>query len=265
MIVGARNSHKGRTELRGSGHALRLDNEANDQTEASLPHLDRNRADRSSEVRRDPKLAESLGVYEFLLRDQSPLSQDAVNLMKRLHMSSRPRFTAYLGRRQKRPLRSVAVGFFAVVWLAIVVSIVVGIPPVHSALVKASPFLHSIRLSTLIIPLVALGIMVLGVSCVRIATTKYTIAKGRVQIETGLLARSARNLELWRVERVDLHKSLPNRLTGDGTLVFTVRGEPKPILLTGLARGRALEEIRQQLMNLVFALRSNQMVKGIIQ
>jgi hypothetical protein len=66
------------------------------------------------------------------------------------------------------------------------------------------------------------------------------------------------------VQDVQLRRSFLNQLTGDGTLVLAVLHETEPILVTGIARGERLDEIFQQLLNLVFTLRSSKTVQGII-
>jgi hypothetical protein len=74
------------------------------------------------------------------------------------------------------------------------------------------------------------------------------------------------NVELWRVEDIELRQNALQRLTGDGTLVFKVaRGDPKkPLEVTGVARGQALRDLHQKLLNLTFLMRGNPVVKGII-
>ena len=98
-------------------------------------------------------------------------------------------------------------------------------------------------------------------------TTEYTIDKGRLQITWGIFRRATTNIELLRVRDVTLSKSFINRLTGDGTLFFMFdRGGPmRNTFVKGLTRGRMLEEIFSQLLNLVSMLRSNSNSKGIIQ
>jgi tetratricopeptide (TPR) repeat protein len=230
---------------------------------------DRTNGDEPSDAPTDSRVAEYLGVYEFLLQDKSPLSRHAVALINALHITARPRFIAYLGRRPKHPsrspLRSVVIAIGGLAWLAWMIYLVGGASDGQSKLAHAHIRIEPSQIASLMAISIGLGAMVVCLCGIRIATTRYTLARGRVQIEAGLFARSARNVELWRVERVDLHQSLINRLTGDGTLVFAVRGEDRPLLITGLVRLPALETLRQQLMNLVFALRSNPMVKGIIQ
>jgi hypothetical protein len=106
--------------------------------------------------------------------------------------------------------------------------------------------------------LVWLLLVYVGVRMVRI-----TIQKGRVQIKEGILFRRLSNLELWRVSDIELQRTFLNLLTGDGTLVIGLHHGGK-LTVRGLARGTQLEDMYQKLLNLVFLLRSNPLVKGII-
>jgi hypothetical protein len=66
-------------------------------------------------------------------------------------------------------------------------------------------------------------------------------------------------------------------MTGDGTLVLTLTFDPygehrrwrhrgvSVVKVPGIAQGAQLKELYQSLLNLVFLLRGNPIVKGIIQ
>jgi tetratricopeptide (TPR) repeat protein len=123
---------------------------------------------------------------------------------------------------------------------------------------------------------VVLGVVSLGIVpallYVRARSTTVTIAQGRLQIRTGILARRLKNVDLWHVREVTLERTFVNRLTGDGTLVLQV--DPRRSIqgangdeleLVGIARGKRLEQIYQGLLNVIFLLRSSPLVKGFIQ
>jgi len=119
------------------------------------------------------------------------------------------------------------------------------------------------------------------VNLLRVMTTNITLARGRLQIERGILSRRLISLELWRVRNLELDRSLFNRMTGDGTLVFTAFPEAVPghggrrelrktanlshLEVSGFAHGDDLKTTFQKLLNLTFLLRANPVVKGIIQ
>lgn len=209
-------------------------------------------------------VAGTLGIYEYLTRDESPLSQQTVHLIDQLTMSARPHVIAYAGRRSQHPLPGklrVLRALLVVLWA---LALLLQVPSARTA-AGGPAGLHTQALAVMVtVTLLVVAIPAL-LYLVFAWTTRYTLVRGRLQVETGLLSRNIRTVELWRVARMELHRSLLNRITGDGTLVITIRDEQRPLLVTGLKRGRELEAVRQQLMNLVFALRGNPMVKGIIQ
>ena len=84
-------------------------------------------------------------------------------------------------------------------------------------------------------------------------------------MEKMLFAQDAKSTELWRVKQIDMHRSIPNLLTGDGTLILTLNDDKTKILITGLATHSQLKKMRVQLMDLIVALRANPMIKGIVQ
>jgi hypothetical protein len=85
-----------------------------------------------------------------------------------------------------------------------------------------------------------------------------------LQVESGLFNRRLHNLELWRVQDISLERTLLNRMTRDGTLVFHIIHEKRPLKVTGFARGKDLEEAYRKLLNLSFLLRTSSAVKGVI-
>ena len=195
------------------------------------------------------------GVYAFLLQDPSPLSKHSLEMIDKTRMSVHPLATAFLGRLLGISLVILLVGFGATIigsgsWAGILNEI------------ATFPLSHITPYAGIVAILMCLFVMIIGY--VYILSMKITIDKGRLQIAKGLLSRQVLNIELWRVENIELHRNFINRLTGDGTLMIQLVHQKKQIKLTGLARGPRLEDIRQQLLNLVWLLRSNAAVKGII-
>jgi tetratricopeptide (TPR) repeat protein len=225
-----------------------------------------NAAASRTDVQRTISSVNKLGVYEFLLRDNSPLSKQTVAAMNSLEMSVIPRLTAY-----SRQL------LWCTAFIWIIVSILAHGPGRRGffgfvrtvdlvyALLRQLGLGHTMTLSALnYIALVLILVVVLILANIR--ATRIMIDKGRLQVKEGLFSTSVRNIELWRVEDVQLIRSLINRLTGDGSLIvhYIQDRKSKTVELKGLASGGRLEEIRRQLLDLVFLLRANPTVKGII-
>lgn len=206
--------------------------------------------------RTDAALADRWGVYAYIVADQSPLGRKGLRLMESLRRRGRPSLVAYFGRYFLH---------FLVFGVALAVLAVSG----GRAKGQTSVSVPWTALAATV------GLFVLGVFCIRVLTTEIELDKGRLQVERGIFNRRRTSIELWRVRDVELRRPLLNRLTGDGTLVLSLspsgastlpgrRGRGR-IRVTGLLRGRRLRESYQELLNLVFALRSNAQVKGIIQ
>ena len=179
------------------------------------------------------------GVYEYLLQDKSPLSKMTIEGMDALRREVRPSFTAYLG---------------SYLMTSIFLFIAVAVAVLHSSLQAMN------------VPVAVLVSLILSLLLVTmyVSSVTYTIDKGRLQIKRGVLRRKLINIELWRVHNIELDKSLLNRITGDGYMRIEIEHGKKRIKVKGFARGNDLEGIYQQLLNLVFLLRSNPFVKGII-
>jgi hypothetical protein len=122
---------------------------------------------------------------------------------------------------------------------------------------------------------------------VRAKTTIFTIANGRLQVESGIFLRQQNAYELWNVGALGLRRSVLNYITGDGTLVFHVRPQHQPrqglfgalhravmrslgdgtddlVIVRGLAKARELKVIYNRLESLRVLLRVNNYIKGII-
>ncbi len=216
-----------------------------------LQREDRNRQARPDVAASGATAAEALarghrgglqyGVYEYLRQDGSAISQQAIDLMDALEIEVRPRFPAYVGRALRGIIRPIFV---------------------------------------LLLSVASAGIFPL-IGYIRVRCTRIKIAQGRLQIEKGVFSKHLRNIDLWRVRNIELDRTFINRMTGDGTLVFTLTPEPiagqkrrrerkhpaseQFAYVTGLAKGSRLEGTFQQLLGLTFLLRGNPVVKGIIQ
>lgn len=179
------------------------------------------------------------GVYEYLRQDGSAISKQTIALMAALEIEVRPRFPAYVGH-SLRGIRSIFIVLLSVA-------------------------------SAGLFPLIGY---------IRVKCTRIRIAQGRLQIEKGVFSKHLRNVDLWRVLNIELKRTFINRMTGDGTLVLMLSpaaiadkgrrrrkhpGREQFVNVTGLAKGARLEDEYQQLLGLIFLLRGNPVIKGIIQ
>jgi len=191
---------------------------------------------------------DQLGVLGYLMSDPTPLSRQAVSLMQQLEIDTRPRFLAHLGR---HPL-----GLFILILATV------------ALLASAGPA-----------GLLSLAAMlaIYGAMYIRVVNTRIRIRQGRLQVERGVFHKDLNTFDLWLVRAIRLKRSLINRMTGDGTLILSIvpegvadprrirKGNRAIVKITGLAQGSALIEVYQTLLSLVFLLRHNPVVKGIVQ
>ncbi|MGN6872019.1 MAG: PH domain-containing protein [Solirubrobacteraceae bacterium] len=208
------------------------------------------------------------GAYEYLIKDKSELSQQALALIDRLEMTHRPRVVAFLGRRATGPYSRSAKVVTRLLLLALLVWILIVATHVEAVRKIDGPVTPAPIGSALVVSLV-LGLLCVGTYLLHAATTRYTLARGRLTVESGLLARNRRSLELYRVTNVALHRSMMNRITGDGSLVLTYTGPDSSaserIPVTGLQGIRDLRVTGSQLEDLAFTLRSNAVIQRFMQ
>jgi pSer/pThr/pTyr-binding forkhead associated (FHA) protein/membrane protein YdbS with pleckstrin-like domain len=191
------------------------------------------------------------GVYRYLCADDSLLSRDTRALLDRLHYTRRPHLSAYLGTALAHAGMSVLAVAAASRLTRLEVTYVDGS--------RVMPF-HGLPTTVTVIV-----VLLLALHWMKVVTTNVRIDRGRLQITAGVLRRSVTNIELWRVEDVQLRKGCIQRLTGDGVIALTVgKRKRNPLRIVGLARGQELSDVYEDMLNLVFLLRGNPVVKGII-
>jgi hypothetical protein len=200
--------------------------------------------------------------------------------MDDLHTSVHPRFTAYAGRHLGKLLLLLGV--------SVVLYKLSATPYLQGRLtdqvggnLTPGDVVQLAHRGLRILAAIALAVLAIGVA--RVKTMRITVDRGRLQIRKGIFARRVSNIELWRVRNIELDRTLANRLTGDGAIVVELTGtattsgrrrarrrnhnpqQGEIIHLVGLTYGQRLDDAYQQLLNLVFLLRGNPVVKGIIQ
>lgn len=195
------------------------------------------------------------GVYGILLQDSSPTSRYIIALIDDLRMIRiHPTFTAFLG------------SFLVRLFFALIFGI--GASYMSSLIASSNLDNPSSAFQLSVLPLIVASILCLIsiiMKCFYIYSITITIDKGRLQVKKGIFGDFWLNEELLRVHDIEVRRTLLNRLTGDGTLIFTFEHKPRKLKVRGLVKGARLDEIREQLLNLVGLLRANQALKGIIQ
>jgi tetratricopeptide (TPR) repeat protein len=194
------------------------------------------------------------GAYDFLRDDPSRRAQNTLAVIDALRIKGHPSVSAYLS-----SFIPGIFGFILLIAFAIALS-----------LLSTGALDKNITLVVVVIlGLSAIwGLFAMFKSLVRylqVVTTEYKIDQGRLQITKGIFGKETITYELLRVHNIEFKQSFANRLTGDGTLIFRIENEPEPLVIKGLVKGKKLQEIYQQFLNLVALLRLNPSAKGFIQ
>jgi membrane protein YdbS with pleckstrin-like domain len=211
---------------------------------------------------RAESVGEQYGLYGLLLADGTPLSKRTLEIIDNLRMTVTPRFISHEGR------------VYALVGLTIALFLLLktsapdlshwqdGTVRFDPAFVSQFNGLFALwtHLAEFLLA-VLIGFQYLAVRC-----TSYRLNMGRLEIRSGVILRRMHNIELWRVEETDMRQGLLNRLTGDTQQHFIVLSpQHKHVTkVAGLVGIEHVDDFYFQLRNLIFLLRSNPAVKGII-
>jgi tetratricopeptide (TPR) repeat protein len=217
-------------------------------------------------------------VYQFLLEDPAPISRQTVELMNKVECECSPRYIAYVGRYAGSTLRRLLILAGALAVVTVLLDVVRSHFP--SAVAVSSSAVGRVDL-VLAILICLTPFVIAAAGYVQVKCTRVRIVKGRLQIEKGVFRKHLNNIDFWRVHNIDLDRRLLNRITDDGTLVFALTFSILPenyersgrrqkrrdgvVEVCGCATGAKLAELHQDLLNLIFLLRGNPVVKGIIQ
>jgi hypothetical protein len=203
------------------------------------------------------------GPYEVLRYDSSPEARESLILMYKLsYIKDRhPPLSAYL---------SLLLPWIFQICVAVVSIIIM----LFIVLVALSEFFSTnLGLSVIVIIMVGVLFVFAGIAAykaiicyLRVITTTYTVAEGRIQVRWGILGRSSKGYDFLLIHPIiTLNRTLLNRLTGgNGTLVLDVDREKKHIQIIGLARGEELDKVHSMLQSLSRSLRNIQKLKGLI-
>jgi hypothetical protein len=213
-----------------------------------------------------PVSSPQAGIYEYIRNDPSVLGQQTLRLIDSLRLISvTPRLSASAG-----TIVSLILGAFLVPFLAYQVVFQFLFSLMFNSKSRTLPAAQSL-VAMAKIGAVGLGIGLLVSALIvilKVKNTKITLDKGRLQILEGIFSKQQHNIELYRVEDIEMHQTFFNRLTGDGTLILQAAGgrggATKPVSLCGLAGIDQLRQLFEQLRNLVLLLRTGAWGKGVI-
>jgi uncharacterized membrane protein YdbT with pleckstrin-like domain len=80
---------------------------------------------------------------------------------------------------------------------------------------------------TVLLPAFGIGLIFMGIAWIRMRTTELAVTNRRVIVKFGLIRRDTIEIQISRIESVQVHQSVSGRLLGFGTLVFSGAGTPQ--------------------------------------
>jgi membrane protein YdbS with pleckstrin-like domain len=191
--------------------------------------------------------SEGFGFYAALKGDTSPISKNAVALIDQLQMTKRPKMSDSPGA---------------------LLLLVVFLPIFFVTFIVTASVMRNMPDQAFVLPVIGVGIyVVLIVHVLLRRATRYELREGFLKITQGILHKQTVTYELFRVTGVGVDRAPMQRLFGSGTLILNVEepgGAVKEVRLIGLARGRDLLRLQDDLRNLAQLLRQNPLIKGII-
>jgi uncharacterized membrane protein YdbT with pleckstrin-like domain len=109
---------------------------------------------------------------------------------------------------------------------------------VESVLASGEQVLHQGRVSAwsqfwwwfagvLLLPAFGIGLILWGIAWVRMRTTELAVTNRRVIAKFGLIRRDTIEIQVARIESVQVHQSVTGRVLGFGTIVFSGAGTPQ--------------------------------------
>jgi len=79
----------------------------------------------------------------------------------------------------------------------------------------------------LLLPAFGIGLIFLGIAWIRMRTTELAVTNRRVIAKFGLIRRDTIEIQVSRIESVQVQQSVSGRLLGFGTIVFSGAGTPQ--------------------------------------
>ena len=109
---------------------------------------------------------------------------------------------------------------------------------VDSVLGSGEQVLHTGRVSAwsqfwwwlagiVLLPAFGIGLIFLAVAWIRMRTTELAVTNRRVIVKFGLIRRDTIEIQIARIESVQVHQSVGGRLLGYGAVVFSGAGTPQ--------------------------------------
>ncbi len=199
-----------------------------------------------------PVVADAMGVYANLLEDPSLLSAQGVLALRSVREFCQPSWWTFAGlilpllaAKARNPHRHPG----TILALASLVALVYMSHPDPGLVI----FMGSC----------AFLIGALIWCSLQSSLTTVAIDRGRLVVTSGVLVRTVRCLELFRITGIEFKRGVIHQCTNTGYYVIHTPNEP-PLIVPGPGEAKSLITLHHRLLDLVFLLRANGNIKGII-
>ena len=214
--------------------------------------------DRSAEAHR---ALDAGSFYEHVSRATGAVARQTKQLIDSLTITATPRLTAHASAVFAPVLCALALFVFAYGVNQIVLPPLLGRTITVDKRHFQNPVLRDTQTFVLLgAGVIAVGLVMKGIAtALKVKTTRYTLDKGRLRTESGVIRKTETNYELHRIEAISLRQTALQRLTGDGDLVLKLRnrGAISHVHLQGLARIDDLHRMFARLRSLIVLMRSD--------
>ncbi|MEY2654479.1 MAG: hypothetical protein RLZZ524_1507 [Pseudomonadota bacterium] len=98
---------------------------------------------------------------------------------------------------------------------------------VHMGRLSLWSMAHLIALGVLLLPVLGLGLIFLIKAWIRYRTTELAVTTRRVIVKTGLIRRSTVEININKVESIQVDQDILGRMFNHGTLIMAGAGSPQ--------------------------------------
>jgi uncharacterized membrane protein YdbT with pleckstrin-like domain len=98
---------------------------------------------------------------------------------------------------------------------------------VHMGRLSLWSMAHLIALGVLLLPVLGLGLIFLIKAWIRYRTTELAVTTRRVIVKTGLIRRSTVEININKVESIQVDQDILGRMFNHGTLIMSGAGSPQ--------------------------------------
>lgn len=98
---------------------------------------------------------------------------------------------------------------------------------VHAAKLSVWPYSVAILLGIVLLPVFGIGLIIFLIIWIKFISTELAVTNKRIMVKTGFISRQTIELNLSRLETIQVHQSIFGRIFDYGTIVISGAGNPQ--------------------------------------